>query len=196
MPADESPRWRVFTAVDIPAAVREALRGPLDGLRPLEAWLRPNAPDRIHLTLHFLGHLPVAQVEQLPTRLEPLVAAHQRFGLSAHGVGAFPNLSHAQVLWAGIAGPGLPQLLTLQRELGGALTQAGIPLEDRFHPHLTLARVRRPLRAPARRLIDGWYATWRDTALGGVPVDEVRLMRSEIGAGPPRYSVLQTFALK
>jgi len=72
-----------------------------------------------------------------------------------------------------------------------------VPVEDRrFRPHLTLARIARPLRAPERRRLQDWSAAWRDIDLGGLPVTEVYLMRSQLGGGPPRYSRLATFALK
>jgi 2'-5' RNA ligase len=195
-PQAEAGRWRVFLAIDIPEAVRLTLKGPLDALQPLSEWIRINPVERMHLTLHFLGHLPVGEVEQLPARLEPIVAAHPRFWLMAQGVGAFPNLGRAQVLWAGIVGTELPGLIAMQAELRKALAGAGLASEDRFHPHLTLARVRRPIRGPGRKLLQDWYARWREAHLGTLPVDSVRVMRSELGAGPPRYTALATFALK
>jgi len=41
-----------------------------------------------------------------------------------------------------------------------------------------------------------WAETWREIELGPLPVKQVRLMRSQLGAGPPRYSTLATFPLK
>jgi 2'-5' RNA ligase len=196
MPADDVERWRVFLAIEIPDAVREALRGPLDALAPLGEWLRPNTVERIHLTLHFLGHLPVPQVEELARRLEPIVMAHPRLRLAVDGVGAFPHIRRPQVLWAGVGGADVARLTALQIDLGRELTRAGLPVEDRFHPHLTLARVRKPLRAPARRMLDAWHAAWREVQLGEFPVDAVRLMRSELSARPPRYTTVATFALE
>jgi RNA 2',3'-cyclic 3'-phosphodiesterase len=196
VPADEGPRWRVFLAVEISGEVRAALRGPIEGLQALGTAIRINQLERIHLTMHFLGHLPIGEVERLSSRIAPATIARRRFAVDARGVGAFPSWKRANVLWAGIAGGELPQLTALQAELGAGLTGAGIPLEDRFHPHLTLARVRAPLVGQKRRLLDAWAAAWRDVELGPLPVDAVQLMRSELGAGPPRYSTLASFPLK
>jgi RNA 2',3'-cyclic 3'-phosphodiesterase len=196
VPADEVQRWRVFLAVEIPAVVRSALGGPLEGLQALGTAVRINPVERIHLTLHFLGQLPVGEVERLSSGLAPRLPARPRFSVSARGVGAFPTLKRPHVLWTGIAGDELARLVALQAELGVELARTGLPLEDRFHPHLTLARVRGPLGGPARRLLADWSAAWGDVDLGKVPVDSVQLMRSELGAGPPRYSTLATFPLK
>jgi RNA 2',3'-cyclic 3'-phosphodiesterase len=197
VPEAEGERWRVFLAIEISPALRARLRPPLDGLASLSESIRINPVERMHLTLHFLGHLPVPQVEDLSSRLVAIVESHHPIRLLARGVGAFPSLSRAQVVWAGITGTDLPRLIALQGDLGGGLRQARVPVEDRpFRPHLTLARVQRPLRAPERRRLREWSTAWRDIDLGELPVTDVRLMRSQLGAGPPRYSTLARFPLK
>jgi 2'-5' RNA ligase len=194
----EPERWRVFFAIELPAAVRGALQPAIDDLGTLQSSLGLNAVERIHLTLHFLGHLPVPDIERLTPRVARAVAQHHRMRLSVHGVGAFPSFGRPQVLWAGVAGDDLTGLTGLQRALGQALASAGIPLEQKepFHPHLTLARVRRPIRGAGRKRLADWKAHWQDVEFGKLPVRDVRLMRSQLGAGPPRYSVLQTFSLQ
>ena len=193
---DEGDRRRVFLAIEVPSAVREALTGPLTALEPLRDVVRINAIERIHLTLHFLGHLPRSDVEQLQPALAPVVGRHQPFRLAAEGVGAFPDIRRPRVLWAGIAGADLPKLVALQTDLGDALRTAGLTLEDRFHPHLTLGRVPRPLKAPERELLRDWSTQWARTSLGNLPVGHVRLMRSQLGGGPARYTTLTTFDLQ
>ena len=166
-------------------------------LEPLKDWLRLNAVERVHLTLQFIGHQPVRDVEELPAALAPLVADHHRFVLSARGVGAFPSLNRAQVVWAGIGGSDLPRLEELHAALGVALRGANLPVEDRrFRPHLTLARVARPLPAKARRQLLAWSNRWKETELGILPVEQVQLMRSQLGGGPARYSTLASFSLQ
>jgi 2'-5' RNA ligase len=197
MPADEGERWRVFLAIEIPDAVRNALTAPLEGVEPLREAIRTNPVERMHLTLHFLGHLPRTLVEQLEPALAAVVARQHRFGLTAEGVGAFPAIARPRVLWAGIAGGDLPRLNALRAELGEALRIAGVTVEgERFHPHLTLGRVRRPLKAPERAELRAWSVRWGAAAFGEVPVDQVRLMRSQLSGGPPRYTTLATFDLQ
>jgi RNA 2',3'-cyclic 3'-phosphodiesterase len=196
VPADDFERWRVFLAIEVPGAVREALTGPLDALQPLHEAIRFNPVERMHLTLHFLGHLARSQAEDLQTALAPAVARHQRFGLVAQGVGGFPNIERPRVVWAGIAGADLPTLIALQAELGETLRKASLTAEDRFNAHLTLGRVRRPLKARERASLRDWSTQWAGAWFGEVPVDQVRLMRSQLGAGPPRYTTLATFDLQ
>ncbi|MDQ6711765.1 MAG: RNA 2',3'-cyclic phosphodiesterase [Candidatus Dormibacteraeota bacterium] len=196
MPADEGERWRVFLAIEVPHIVRKELTAPLSALEPLGEIVRISAVDRIHLTLHFLDHLPRSDVERLPPALGPVVARHQHFRLAAEGVGAFPNIRRPRVVWAGIAGADLSQLMALHAELGDALRKGGVTVDDRFDPHLTLARVPRPLKAAERKALLDWSARWGPTWFGEIPVDQVRLMRSQLGSGPPRYTTVATFALQ
>jgi 2'-5' RNA ligase len=196
VPDNDPERWRVFIAIEVPDAVRAALAGPLASLEPIREVVRVNAVERIHLTLHFLGHLPRAEVEQLESTLGGVVGRHPRFHLPAEGVGAFPDIRRPRVLWAGITGADLPRLIALQADLGDALRKAGVTIEDRFHPHLTIARIVRPPKATERKLLGDWSSRWGSTSFGEIPVDHVRLMRSQLGAGPPRYTTVATFDLQ
>jgi 2'-5' RNA ligase len=111
-------------------------------------------------------------------------------------VGAFPDIRRPRVVWAGIAGADLPKLIALQADLGDALRHAGMSVEDRFHAHLTLGRVRRPLKAQERTMLSDWSARWAGAAFGDVPLDRIRLLRSQLGGGPPKYTTLATFDLQ
>jgi RNA 2',3'-cyclic 3'-phosphodiesterase len=197
MPAGEGERWRVFLAIEIPDAVRHELTSPLEALQQLHESIRINPVERMHLTLHFLGHLPRLVVEQLAPPLGAVVVRHHRFGLMAQGVGAFPTIARPRVLWAGITGAELPRLIALRAELGNALRTAGVSLDgERYRPHLTLGRVRRPLKPPERPALRDWTSRWGAACFGDVPVAQVRLMRSQLGGGPPRYTTLATFDLQ
>src|SRR5207245_10851319 len=134
---------------------------PPEAMQPLDAPIRMNPAQRMQLTLHFLGQLPRPVVEQRPSDLAGVVSRHHRVGLMAQGVGAFPSITRPRVLWAGITGADLPRLKALQAELGGALRTAGVTVDvERFHPHLTVGRVRRPLRAPERAMLREWSTRW------------------------------------
>jgi 2'-5' RNA ligase len=197
MPADEAERWRVFLAIEVPDAVRHALSGPLEALQPFHESIRMNPTERMHLTLHFLGHLPRPVVEQLQRALAAVVVRHHCFRLTAQGVGAFPAIARPRVLWASITGAELPRLNALRGELGDALRTESLTVDgERFHPHLTLGRVRRPLKPPERAGLRDWSTRWGSASFGDVPVDQVRLMRSQLGGGPPRYTTLATFDLQ
>jgi 2'-5' RNA ligase len=190
-------RWRVFLAVELPAAVMTSLMTAMDALAPLSEVVRTSPPEGIHLTLHFLGHLELDRVDAIHQAVEPVIAAQARFGVEVEGLGAFPSMTRPRVVWAGLGGADRGHLLTLQSETGKALRAAGFELEDRaYAPHLTLGRVRRPPNAAERRALQGWQAGAGQAVGGRVPVEAASLIRSELGFRPTRYTTLRVYPLK
>lgn len=121
---------RLFLALDIPGAVKDALLGFQPGPG---AGLRPVGREGLHLTLCFIGVADIEQVHRAIRLLRP-----REFSLQIRGLGRY---GHAKggVLWAGVEP--CKGLLALQRRLSVALSQADIPVDTkRFRPHITLAR--------------------------------------------------------
>jgi RNA 2',3'-cyclic 3'-phosphodiesterase len=183
---------RAFVAVPLPGELVDALTALRDRIRPdLKAsWTRP---ELMHLTLHFLGDVAPASIAGISTAIQTSCAKTPPFYVAARGLGVFPDPRRPRVLWAGIedAGP----LLELQRRLAAPLKRCGVELDSRsYRPHLTLARFREPLRRqPLTFLRTILLTEQRDFA--SVPVGEVRLHRSELLPGGPRYTVLSTAPL-
>jgi 2'-5' RNA ligase len=125
---------RLFIAITLPPAVRDvlaALAQPLPGVN----W---TGPEQLHLTLRFLGDVPVAQIAPIIARLATVRVAP--FILPIEGVGSFPPNRPPRVIWIGV-GSGHPRLYQLRQRLDDALLASGLQLDVRtFHPHVTLAR--------------------------------------------------------
>ena len=158
--------------------------------------MRTSAPEQIHLTLHFLGNVEPARVDSIAEALAPIAARHGKFELRASGVSAFGETHRPKVLWAGFGPAGLDQLNALRQGTGEALRGAGFEIDNEFAPHLTLGRVRRPLRSEGRRALQQWYAKWTNAEFGALPVEAMHLMRSQLGTGPAQHSVVRSFELQ
>ncbi len=106
--------------------------------------------------------------------------------MDVRGLGAFPSVARARVLWAGVddAEAGLDALVT---DLETGLAPAFRKEMRRFHPHLTVARSEPPVHLPPG------YA---DTSLATEPftVDRVVLFRS-LREGSTTYEPLGSFPL-
>ena len=131
-------RIRCFVAAPLPAATREELGGLQQRLQwaGLAArWVRPEA---LHLTLKFLGELTPDTFDRVAEQLARPLESVGPLRLTPRGVGTFPPGSRARVVWVGIEGDGLAQVV---RELEARLVRCGIEREPRpFRPHLTLGR--------------------------------------------------------
>ena len=192
MPAGED-NIRAFIAIELPGAVRRALgeliqRLDADGL-PLR-WVRP---DNIHLTLKFLGDISSGQAAAVGDALAAAVAGTAPFQLRAAGVGVFPSLARARVVWVGAAG-GVERLKGLQQNIDGALEKLGFAAEKRpFKGHLTLGRAKD--RLDPERLKRSLKAVGVFEA-GEFQVDRVTLFKSELKPTGAVYTPLREMAFK
>jgi len=137
---------RCFVAVDVPPAVRAALARAQAALRDAapKADVRWTDPMQLHLTLKFLGAVPDGRVPSVSEALEVAVGGVRPIALAAGGLGGFPSLRSARVLWAGTAG-GVEALTALAASVDDAMARLGFPAETRpFRAHLTLGRARSP----------------------------------------------------
>src|SRR3712207_5654290 len=134
---------RAFVAVFPPPEIQSAL---IDAARalPTDAF-RLTAPERVHLTLKFLGEVSPEVIPRLISALERMDRPGPPFEAVTSGFGVFPSARRARILWAGI-GDGAGELETLARAVEAALEPEGFNPEDRpFVPHLTLGRARQPV---------------------------------------------------
>lgn len=134
--------YRVFIALPLPPPVREHMAGVqscLAGQGLRARWVRSES---MHLTLKFLGALVPEKVATVVGALDPVAAAGRPLALATAGLGVFPNLRRARVVWLGVGG-GRHHLTALQQAVDAALAPLGWPPEKRsFKGHLTLARAK------------------------------------------------------
>ena len=180
--------WRVFCAIDLPHDVRERvlahgrrLREAVPGAQA--SWSRP---DNIHLTLKFLGEIPQSRVELLSQAVDRATDELEPFKIQIAEVGVFPKHGPPRVLWIGM-NDRHGHLARLHARLEEECAKAGFPREDRpFHPHLTLARLRKPQHA--RSLASAHQGM--EFAPAEMNVSELLVIRSELGGDGSRYTVI------
>ena len=185
--------WRLFVAVDLSEEARGALGEAQAVCRrrcdPPVRWVDPRGA---HLTLKFLGDVAAERVPALADALAAVAAGHAPFQLSTGPAGVFPSPRRPRVLWLGIAGA-VEYLEDLQQDVEFALQGLGFPLEGRpYRPHLTLGRVRDGVTGDLPGLA-GALEELRRATPAPLPVEDLRLMRSELGRGDrggPRYTAL------
>jgi 2'-5' RNA ligase len=177
---------RAFLAVFPPPEVQEALHRAALALPSSDAF-RLTAPEKIHLTLKFLGEVPEETLDRGKESLAPIAEGHEPFEVATSGFGVFPSEKKARILWAGV-GEGSERLRDLAHDGEDALEAAGFGREARpYLPHMTLGRARdRPVgfeaggvRAPVLRFT----------------VSALDLVRSVTGAGGITYSSLAVYRL-
>jgi 2'-5' RNA ligase len=173
-------RWRSFIAVTPGQSIHRQLQQIVRELGPAceEAglgvgWVHPS---KVHLTLRFLGDIPVPTAMALGDALRPL-GSRERFTLRVVGIGAFPDASRPRVLWAGVSDPD-GHFARIHEELTSILETQGIAREARpFAPHVTVGRVRRG-RADLAPLLE----RYAQAEIGEEVVTRITFYRSILGS--------------
>lgn len=165
------PTARIFVGVWPPPEVLAVLSS-LD--RPALDAVRWTAPEQWHVTVAFLGHVALSQIDDVGAALVAATARaaappEARLGPSTRRLGRF-------VLCVPVHG--LDELaVSVRSALGALLPDAG--LDRPFDGHLTLARSRGHRALPATLAGAPVEARWR--------VREVDLVRSELDPSGARY---------
>ena len=193
---DLRPGRRLFVAVPIPAAARDAITEVVATVRAAAdpevrdvRWVRL---DGLHLTLRFLGPTLEDALTGVAAAVDRAAARIRPFDVVVGGGGAFPSVERPRALWLGI-GEGSEALAAAASSLDDELAPIGWERPDRpFRAHLTLARSDGVRAGPAvaRRLIEA-----ARTVREPFRADSLVLFESLTGGGPSRYIPLHEAAL-
>lgn len=187
---------RLFVACEVPDDVKQSIGGVIDELRARSGtavrWIRPEG---VHVTLKFLGEVPVKKLPAIKLAVQEAVVGHSPFELEFSNIGTFGGREGLRIMWVGIAGDVL-RLEALVRTVNAALAVVGFEPERRpFRPHLTLGRVRDEIPTRQRAQIEVDVGKM-DVPGTGWRTSQVSLMRSKITAQGASYEVIATFPLR
>ncbi|MFP4173941.1 MAG: RNA 2',3'-cyclic phosphodiesterase [Candidatus Hydrogenedentota bacterium] len=190
MTAGDPEPIRAFLALDLPPEHREALFAVASRLKRAGARVSWVTPDRMHLTLRFLGEVTPDALERLGDDLTPVYARQEPFPLTLAHIGAFPNARAPRVIWAGLS-PLEGPLAACQQAAETAARSIGLKAETKaFKPHVTLGRVRDP--KTGGRLTEP-LTDEQDFHGGEFEAGHVSLYASELTSSGPRYTQLRVF---
>jgi 2'-5' RNA ligase len=182
---------RLFVAIDFDdrtrarvARVIDALRAGMEVARSATrvSWI---APERLHLTLQFIGEVSEDVAAAIQTRLRPPFDVPV-FEIRFDGVGTFPAGRPPRVVWLGIDRGG-DGLAALHQDVQRRLENVPFRRESRaFSPHLTLARFKHGgTRADVERI-----TRLALQPAGGCTIDHVTLYWSRLSPRGPTYTPL------
>ncbi|MBK5293141.1 MAG: RNA 2',3'-cyclic phosphodiesterase [Acidobacteriia bacterium] len=186
---------RLFTGIDLPAAVSARVAGLIEQFRPF-APLRWSPPANLHITTKFIGAWPAHRVNEMISVLQGMDRIHH-FDVHLGSLGWFPNPHRPRIFCVSVKVAPVERLELLAARINETLAALGIPPEAReYKPHLTLARVdprTRPAAglAPLRRAV----AELDSPDLGRFSCSSFHLYESRQEKGGSEYSKLATFPL-
>ena len=179
-------RMRCFVAVEIPEPIQALLKPVQTHLQSQIHKATWTKFGNFHLTLKFLGDIRPEAINDVSEALQRVTDTHPPFAIAFGGVGAFPNLARPRVIWMGIK-QGASTVSRLAKAVNLELTHLGFSTDNRFHPHLTLARLKTATDLEPLKNILRKY----DTIVGGsMRVNEITLMQSQLHRNGAIYTPL------
>ena len=140
-----SRKRRLFAGVDLDPAARAACSGVSDELRKTGFEAKYEAPEKLHVTLAFLGFVEPSRYDEIVATLLATSALSTPFALSLDKCGAFPNERKPRVVYAGAREQGA-RFRTLATTLRSSFASLGFEFRNDAVAHVTIARVKRPKR--------------------------------------------------
>jgi len=180
---------RTFIAVDLSASMRNYLGRITQELGKYlsKGDVRWIDPDKIHLTLRFLGETDKDKLELIYGIIGESASQCSPFDLELGKLGCFPNANRPRVIWVGFRTDS-DSLYSLQGSLEKKIVNLGWKPEGRkFHPHLTLGRVKKPPAVVKAQLPWG-----REVSDRRIAVNAVLLYESTLKPAGAEYRVLHT----
>jgi 2'-5' RNA ligase len=199
---------RLFVALELPEVARAALVAWQGRALAGRTDLRAVAPESLHVTLAFLGHRPMDELEPIAQTLSVLGGygppeRTDSTGRAGETASAGAGLAPPRLTPTGVRGVPRrrPRLFAvdlsdpdgragaIHTAVSDALSERGFyePERRRFWPHVTVARVGRAERQAAAITIP--------PPADELTATEVALYRSHLGRGPARYEALARVTL-
>ncbi len=125
---------RTFIAFDLPEEIKSYLR---EIQKSINHQAKLSYANDFHLTLKFLGDIPENKIEEIKNILKEIRV--KEFNAALSGIGFFPSETYIKVIWIGLSPE--KEIYELQQKIDSKLADL-FRKDDRFKPHLTLARVK------------------------------------------------------
>jgi len=181
---------RAFIAVDVSSDAIAKLQNDtllsagwsLKDVKPVET-------HNFHFTLIFLGEIKDNDIDRIIEKLSGF--EFDPFTMTYTGIGAFPNPSHARVVWVGVDPEGGQKLTALANNVVSEMSKLGFRPDKPFSAHMTFLRSKgRPVNASYI------CSKYQGRTFGSERVEKIRIMKSKLTPSGPEYSNVYTVEAK
>lgn len=177
----------MFVAAPLPPKSATQAWHALAGLRERHPEARWLAPEKLHLTLVFLGQTDAREVGRIADAVKRVAARHFRYEVATGEGGGRTKEGRGGVAWLRLTEGG-HETTDIALELDRALDSRTYDARRMPRPHLTLAR------SVDQAALDDLHAVARDISLRWT-ADRLVLLRSHTDPGGSRYEELAAYDL-
>lgn len=136
----EENNLRTFVAIDTGKKVADLVDSIGEKLRKMGFKANWISGSNTHITLAFLGELEKSKVQAVASMILKRLRGFPTFTVKTNRLGYFKKKNLPRVIWIGLEKNDL--LAQLFREIKVALDGLGFTVEGRFHPHITVGRMK------------------------------------------------------
>jgi RNA 2',3'-cyclic 3'-phosphodiesterase len=184
---------RTFIALPIEDAIRQRAKTLIDRCAQAMSGIRWVEPSTMHVTLKFLGDVDNRQVPAVCRVAQRLAEPLPPFHLQFRGVGGFPQLQRANVLWIGVI-QGQEVLEPLVAAMETEYAKLGFKPEPRsYRAHLTIGRLPSG-RKPSDALLQA-MERFAGADFGTMCASQINVMASYLEKQGPTYNVMDRIML-
>ena len=141
----------------------------------------PVKRQNLHFTIIFLNEVDMATIEKIKYKLSEL--KFQPINITYSGIGGFPSLNSANVIWLGVDEQGRSEMISLAESVISKMKDIGFRQDKPFTPHMTIYRVKKG-KLSASEIFSAYSAT----NLGHDVINKVSLKSSNLTPYGPVYS--------
>lgn len=179
---------RLFVAVKIPDEVKAYLLDKCREIVDYSDHYRWENPDKIHLTLKFIGGVEENLVDPISEELD-FIKKYNSLEFRITEFGFFFRDKLPKILWTGLETD--ERIYKLVKEVNQRLSIFSIPIETRkFKPHLTLLRIK---KHPGNDFLNRFNKYKLENI--NFTSREITLMRSELSRAGARYTEIKKYIL-
>lgn len=186
------PSLRLFIALETPPEIKPQIAAIRDRLKTSNADVKWETGEKLHVTLKFLGDTDDKLLPQIVSYSRGVGVVKSPLLVKYKGAGCFPNQRTPKVIWVGLEDLS-GHLNSLQQEIESAFVPLGFKREERtFHAHVTIGRVK------SNTGLQSLLRSMESITFESQPViiQEITLIKSELGSSGSVYTTLETFPLQ
>lgn len=179
---------RCFVALDISDELREKTAKiqenfRINGIKLVEK-------QNLHFTIKFLGEISEENAGKIREILRE--TGKNAFRMTIKGIGAFPNMMHPHIIWAGCASE---EMKGLAKEIDSRLSVLGFPMQEKFVGHMTLGRIKGFVKKDSLSRICSVMEQLETMEIGSMTAAYISLKESVLTKKGPFYRDIERFLL-
>lgn len=137
---------RFFIALEIPDNSKNELENVQQKLKQIIPEVRLTDPEKVHLTLAFVGEQNDSMKDNLIEVIKNAVLGISLFEVTPAYIDGFPSLHYPQVFWVGVKGD-IDKLFIIREKIKDGLVKLKLTIDERrFIPHIAIAKTKKDFK--------------------------------------------------